>query len=412
MNKMIRAMAAVLLLTGAAEAKWWIFGKSNDAVSLKYLYINRVPADESGKSIKLFKETLPSDGTVKINGRAQVGRGRVGSIRISLDDKEKVWQDVKFADNGTFEHAFKPQVGRTYVLYVEVTDTAGKTNLVEDTRKEITLSEEQIQAAVREALDEMFAAYSREDLAGFMARVGDKFAGDKAILETAVKKDFDALNNIRITYTINNIGSGAQGRVFVSITYNRLVFVTKTGQSSADTGFTEFVFDSPTGKLALFSMKQPLMFGLSDADNVATGEVLGNTGSILTLDDGDLTGALTVSLSNPDRTSNTVTYTFADNTSQLETGFATVALGDIGVDIHHIWVSGTTTGKAIVGKSLSDVTMADLSSGLSGSNPLAFAVNPRDVFGFKVGSRYYAIEIVSNDLRDPSFNIVIRVRAL
>jgi hypothetical protein len=75
-------------------------------------------------------------------------------------------------------------------------------------------------------------------------------------------------------------------------------------------------------------------------------------------------------------------------------------------------VSATTTGKAIVGKSLSDVTMADLSSGLSGSNPLAFAVNPGDVFGFKVGSRYYAIEIVSNDLGSSSFTIVIRVRAL
>jgi hypothetical protein len=290
MKKILLILTAVLSLSVAADAKWWIFGKSNDEVGLKYLYVNKVSSEEAGPKIKIFKETLGTDGLVKINGKAAVGKGGVGSVRISLDDKA-TWQDVKFADNGTFEYSFKPEQAKTYAMLVEVTDTAGKTNKVEDTRKEITLSDENIQAKVRETLDAMFAAYNAENLQKFMGYVGENFAGDKAILERAVKRDFDALSSINLRYTVNNISAGAQGRVFVSVTYNRMVLVNKAGTTSQDTGATEFVFDSKEGKLSLFSMKQPLMFGLSDAENVATGSALGD-GTPLVLDDsGTLGGA-------------------------------------------------------------------------------------------------------------------------
>lgn len=283
MKKILLILTAVLSLAAAADAKWWIFGKSNDEVGLKYLYVNKVSAEEAGPRIKVFKETLGTDGLVRINGKASVGKGAVGSVRITLDDKA-TWQDVKFADNGTFEYSFRPEQGKAYAMLLEVTDTAGKTNKMDETRKEITLSDENIQAKVKEALDAMFAAYSAENLQKFMGCVGENFAGDKSILERAVKRDFDALSSINLRYTLNNVSAGAQGRVFVSVTYSRMVFVNKSGATSQDTGSTEFVFDSNEGKLALFSMKQPLMFGLSDAENVATGSTLGG-GTPLVLDD-------------------------------------------------------------------------------------------------------------------------------
>jgi len=292
MKKLLLILAALISLSAAADAKWWIFGKANEEVGLKYLYVNKISADETGPKIKIFKETLGTDGLVKITGKAAVGKGGVGSVRISLDDKA-TWTDVKFADNGTFEYSFKPEQGKTYAMLVEVTDTAGKTNKVDETRKEISLSDENIQAKVKETLDAMFAAYNNENLAKFMSYVGENFAGDKAILERAVKRDFDALSSINLRYTINNISAGAQGRIFVSVTFSRMVIVNKTGAPASDTGSTEFVFESSEGKLSLFSMKQPLMFGLSDAENVATGTVIGG-GEGLVIDDSGAMGTGTL----------------------------------------------------------------------------------------------------------------------
>ncbi len=294
MKKTLLILALISAISISADAKWWIFGKSKADIGLRYLHINGVSADETGPRIKLFREMLGPDGLVKISGRAS--GGQIGAVRVTLDDKA-TWTEVKLAANGTFEHSFKPEPGKTYALLIEVTDTAGKMNKPEETRKELTLSEENVQAKVKEALDALFQAYNAEDLRKFMAGVGENFAADKGILERAVKRDFDALSAINLRYTLNNVAAGAQGRVFAAITYNRMVMVNKSGQTSTDTGSTEFVFDSKEGKLSLFSMKQPLMFGLSDAENVATGEVAGNTGTALVIDEtGNLGGAETVTV--------------------------------------------------------------------------------------------------------------------
>ena len=316
MKKLLILAAALLLSAGAADAKWWIFGKSKAEIGLKYLHINKLSADETGPKIKLFREMLGADGLVRISGRTS--GGRTGSVRITLDDKA-TWQDVKFSDNGAFEYAFKPEAGKTYAMLIEVTDTAGKTNKPEETRKEITLSEENVQAKVRETLDAMFDAYNRENLQKFLGYVGDNFAADKAILERAVKRDFDALSAINLRYTLNNVAAGAQGRVFVSVTYSRLVMVNKSGQTSTDSGSTEFVFDSKEGKLSLYSMKQPLMFGLSDAENVATGEVAGNTSALVIDETGNLGGGTLVTI-DCRGTGTVMKYTFATEAQACDTG--------------------------------------------------------------------------------------------
>ncbi len=393
MKKLLLILTAVLSLAGAADAKWWIFGKSNDEVGLRYLYINQVSAEEAGPKIKIFRETLGTDGLIKINGRASAGKGGVGSVRISLDDKA-TWQDVKFSDNGTFEYSFKPETGKTYTMLLEITDTAGKTNKVDETRKEITLSDESIQAKVKETLDAMFAAYSAENLQKFMGYVGDDFAGDKGILERAVKRDFDALSSINIRYTVNNISAGSQGRVFVSVTYNRMVFVNKTGATSTDTGSTEFVFDSNEGKLALFSMKQPLMFGLSDAENVATGSVLGNTGTPLVLDDGGNLGGAGTPVTIACGPGQTPAYEFASGATACAPGggmniwFYTDANPDL-------------IGLAITQEKTFSTTLSALGS--SAVKNLAGYTNQSSVadagygssYCFNYGADFYCLEMVS-----------------
>ena len=394
MKKILIIAAAILISAGAADAKWWIFGKSGGEVGLKYLYVNKISVDETGPRIKVFKETLGSEGLIKITGKASVGKGAVGSVRISLDDKA-TWTDVKFAENGTFEHAFKPEQGKTYLMLVEVTDTAGKTNKPEETRKELSLSDENIQAKVRETLDALFAAYNREDLPRFLANVGENFAGDKAILDRAVKRDFDALSAINLRYTLNNVAAGAQGRIFVSVTYNRMVLVNKTGATSTDSGATEFVFDMNEGRLSLYSMKQPLMFGLSDSE-VATGVVLGGGEGLVINDSGDISTGLVVtnSYTNPDQSFGynieTEAFEDCDATAPNCAGHLMFMPG-----VPYIAADDIPTSAfigLIAGKTVSTATQADAQAAAVNQQT---TLSAGSTYGLKYGADYYAVEVTS-----------------
>lgn len=395
MTRIFTIAAALMLAAGAAQAKWWIFGKGGGEIGLRYLTVNGASADEAGRKMVLYRETLGPDGLVRIQGRAQAGRNKVGGVRISLDDKA-TWQDAKVADNGTFEYTFKPEEGKRYVLLVEVTDTAGKTNKVDGTRKELELSGDKVQAGIRAALDAMFDAYSKERLPAFMAQVGDDFAGDKVLLERAVQRDFDSLSGINIRYTLNNIAAGASGRVFVSVTYNRFVVVNKTGASNTDNGSTEFVFSMKEGRPLLYSMKQPLMFGLSDADNVATGAVLGGGGEALVLDDGgNLGGSYTqVTVSDADGIFSYDFETEATQSPSVFTGCYGIYSGQITFNLGNpsIYPAAGDSIAQIAGKNIASVTSADVQA-ITGTCPNDD--NAGKTYGVKSGGRLYAIEVLS-----------------
>jgi hypothetical protein len=262
-------LSAVLVMN--ADAKWWIFGTSEDEVETSYLYLNKVSLSEMGTKVTLYRDMLP-DGNISIQGKGTAGKNKIGSVRITLDGKE-TWQDVKLSENGAFEFSFRPDLDRTYKLYVEVTDTTGKTNKVDTTYKEINISQVNIQAIVRDVLDKLIDAYQRENPGQFMALVADDFAGDKTILDRAIRKDFTVFDNIAIRYTLNNVTSDATGKVFAGLSYSRMVTSTRTGKSLSDKGSTEFTFKVGDRGLRAYSMKIPLIFGLSDASNVATGVV-------------------------------------------------------------------------------------------------------------------------------------------
>ncbi len=287
-NTMIRIICIVFLMIGLlsnrVEAKWWIFGASENEVTINYLYLNNASYDELGPKVTIYKETLP-DGMIVLKGKASVKKGKIGGVRVTINNKEK-WEDAKLSERGDFEYRFKAETGKTYVVYIEVMDTTGKTNDIEATRKEIVISEQNIQTAIKDVLDKMVDAYRREDASTFMTYVSDDFAGDAVNLDRAIRKDFTLFDNIDLRYTINNITSGQKGLVFVSINYNRMVISAKTGKSYTDRGTTEFVFKIGDNGPKVFSMKNPLIFGLSDAGNVATGVVrVASQDKILVVDD-------------------------------------------------------------------------------------------------------------------------------
>ncbi|MDD5022437.1 MAG: hypothetical protein PHR82_09975 [Endomicrobiaceae bacterium] len=253
------------------QAKWWIFGKSADEVNLNYMYINKASYEDMNGKAVFFKNSLPNN-EIAINGKASVKKSKIGAVMVSLDKKE-TWIKATLSDNGSFEYKFQPDTTKSYDFYLKIIDTTGKTNDIEKTYVQITFSDQDISLLARETLDKLFKAYQSENIQAFMALVSENFVPGSDILDSAVRKDFLLFDYIKIEHFINNISQVSDGKIFISFQYNRSVISTKTGETFTDKGMTELVLKNEGGQLKLYSMKNPLMFGLSDASEIATGSV-------------------------------------------------------------------------------------------------------------------------------------------
>ena len=278
---------AILMLALAAvpvQAKWWIFGQSEDEIIISYLYLNTISFDESTEQVTLYRETL-QDGVLRIRGKARVGTGEIGGVRISTDGKV-TWHEARLADNGAFDYAFTPEIGKTYSVFVEITDTRGRTNDAEETAKEVTVAEGSIRAQVEEVLNALIEAYCNEDARRFMTRVSEDFTGDDTTLDRAIRQDFTAFDNIDLRYVLGTIAVDNKGLIYVTLNFNRFLTSTRSGENLNDRGTTEFIFRLEDGGPRVYSMKNPLIFGLSDASEVATGTVFpASNDPIIVVDD-------------------------------------------------------------------------------------------------------------------------------
>ncbi|NOY12409.1 MAG: hypothetical protein GXP51_01565 [Deltaproteobacteria bacterium] len=277
----------VLLLVAPAlnaDAKWWIFGKSDAGVSTRYIYLNDLSYDELGNKVTLYRESLPQ-GKIFIRGKGTAGKNRIGAVQISIDGKQS-WQKAKVTSNGSFLYSFTPESDRTYELYVKVLDTTGKSNDVDASRKELVISDENMQDQVYKTLDQLVKAYQDEDSFAFMRLVSDQFVSGTEVLDSAIRQDFTAFDNISLNYTLNNVARAADGNLFVAISYNRMVTSSRSGETFSDHASTEFTFKLENGTPKIYSMKNPLIFGLSDAGEVATGTInSGENNQVLSVDD-------------------------------------------------------------------------------------------------------------------------------
>ncbi|MCX7641532.1 MAG: hypothetical protein N2Z20_02725 [Elusimicrobiales bacterium] len=287
MKKTIILITMLLVTYSSAYSKWWIFGKSKDEVIIKYMLINDISQDDAAGKITLFYENIKNL-KIYVKGKAYPGKkSTIGLVRYTIDNKQS-WNEAKFNENGDFEFDFNIEKDKKYVLCVEITNTLGKTNKVDESCKEIIISKESINLNIKSTLDELFKAYSEKNINKFMKLVSEDFVGDKDLLELALKKDFNTLDNISISYTINNIALGSKG-IAVSITYSRSFISKKSGSIIQDRGMTEMVFKKEANNILLYSMKKPLLFGLSDTDNLASGTTAGQTESIIIDDIGEVT---------------------------------------------------------------------------------------------------------------------------
>ncbi len=287
MKNRLKILLLPLLLIFAftnADAKWWIFGQNESSVDVSYLYINSLSFDSTKKEIVISKDSL-DNGYLHIRGKANAGTSNIGKVLISLDNK-KTWNKAKLARDGAFDFSFEPVIGKKYDIYVQILDTTGKSNDLEDTHKIVSVSNKDMREIVQNSLNHLKEAYSSENLSAFMRYVSSDFTGDDTTLELALRKDFSAFDNIHIDFTISSIAY-QDGKYLVSISFNRSLESSKDGKVYSDKGITEFNFTDGKNGAMLYSMKNPLIFGLSDAEEVADGSVMSLENSeVITVDTG------------------------------------------------------------------------------------------------------------------------------
>jgi len=258
----------LLILAPSLEAKWWIFGGGEEEVGFDYININALSFDDVNKEAVLLKESLDK-GYLHVRGKAHSGQNPVGAITVSLDGA-KTWQKAKFEKDGGFDFAFEPDLTQTYDIYVKVIDTAGKSNEIEDAHVKVSFSDMDFYALIGETLNKLKTYYEQEDDVNFMRYVSRDFEGDDMTLERALRKDFSALEDIRLDFTLNNVAMSGN-KYYASISFNRSVMASSTGTSYSDRGVTEFSFAVGEKGAMLLSMKNPLIFGLTYAADIASG---------------------------------------------------------------------------------------------------------------------------------------------
>ncbi len=392
----------LLLVTPAlnADAKWWIFGQSDVGVSTRYIYINDLSYDELGNKVTFYQESLP-DGKIFIRGKGSAGKNRIGAVRVSLDGKE-TWQKAQVANDGSFVYSFTPEVGQSYEVYVKVLDTTGKSNDVDASRKELLISDENMQDQVYKTLDQLVKAYRDEDSFAFMRLVSDQFVSGTAILDSAIRNDFTIFDNIQLDYTLNNVTSANNGNLFASINFSRMVTSSRSGETFSDQASTEFIFRLENGVPKIYSMKNPLIFGLSDAGEVATDTInSGDNSEVLVVDS---TGTVELkpiseignnsssgSGSVPPAATPTMTITLSSPPDQgflLTSGMLAVpAAADIYLETNIIW-SDTGAEQLSLGTTAIESITTVPSVGYGGW-PILVVVG--ETYAIKLGSGKYAI---------------------
>lgn len=117
-------------------------------------------------------------------------------------------------------------------------------------------------------------AYESRDPERFMAHVSGDFTGGRIALDSAIRQDFSLLDNIDIRADISNIAVSPDGYFHAVVNYSRSVLSTRSGRQLQDSGMTEIVFESKDGTPRIYAIKNPVLFGVSRASDIASGTIL------------------------------------------------------------------------------------------------------------------------------------------
>lgn len=152
------------------------------------------------------------------------------------------------------------------------------------------LSGKDIRPVIDSALQAMIEAYQARDAARFMSYVSSDFTGDDTMLDRAIRRDFSAFSDIDIRVVLNTVTADPKGHIYASLSFNRRLVSMRTGNTFTDRGMTEFVFKTDGDHPLLYSMRNPIIFGLSN-DDLTAGAVIatGNNSRLIVDDRGNIT---------------------------------------------------------------------------------------------------------------------------
>ena len=108
--------------------------------------------------------------------------------------------------------------------------------------------------AVRQALEQIIAAYEGKDDSRFTELVSLRYRGEPCTLDMAVRRGFSTCHNLTLSYTVT--------KAFVAITFTRGWTEIGNSEIRTETGETSLVFVRENGNYKLFSQSRPLLFGL------------------------------------------------------------------------------------------------------------------------------------------------------
>jgi len=280
----LAALACVLgLAAHPALAAWWEFGRNPGEPVVTELKFNKVDALRIEQKMQLGADELERGGVLIVRGRAEIGKGTIGAVELTLDGG-KTWFKAALDERGFFTHEFKPEPQRDYGFAVRALTVTGASSDAEAHAFVLSVSSETAVDQVRRAFLALLDAYSRENRSAFMRGISPDFDGIVSALEDAVSDDFRHLDNIRIEPNIARIVPFAGGYE-VYFTFNRSVTSSRTGQQLRDSAATTITFQRTGEGFKVSRMAAPLIFGVSNPEDIATqvtGESVGKP--VLVLD--------------------------------------------------------------------------------------------------------------------------------
>jgi len=265
--KCLLIVSLFVLFSMPAEASWYDFASEEGVPEISELRIGTRDLENLPDILTLSRDDLDGSKLI-IRGRAEISEGKIGAVLVSLDGGEN-WEKASFDSGGAFIFEFVPDLDRDYKLAVKAVATTGKSSDYESDTFPVIVKSERASETVKKAFFHMLRFYMNENQTGFMAFVSDDFEGDLSSLEDAIDDDFRFLDNISIKPVVTRVLTQGE-KVELSFTYSRRVESTQTGEVLTDSASSFMTFIRTDDGFKLIAMASPLIFGISNVEEVAT----------------------------------------------------------------------------------------------------------------------------------------------
>lgn len=415
LNVLLPLIAWTLVLaSGPVSAAWWEFGRTENEPVITELKFNQLDVVRQDDRLVMSLDELVS-GAITVRGRAEVIRGAIGLVEISLDGG-RTWRRATMGDRGLFTFEFRPEVNRDYDFVARAVTTTGRSTDLEDHRFVLRVRPMRTVDEARQVFFNLLEIYSRENRTAFMELVSADFEGVITAVEEAIVSDFRLLDNIRIQPNITRVMEQG-GKVEISFTFNRQVQSARTGRILRDTAASSAIFKREGESFKLLRLAAPLIFGVSFPEDVATTvttqsvgtpvlQVSATTGTVSTAPQQSTvratstqTGSITLISNFASPTGSFEGFDFDDNSKNAE-NYPPLMTSDIG---YNTFVLAMKSGVRVLAMSgtLDSITEAP-ASGYTTTYVSSTQLAPGKVFAFELpGPKYAVVEITAVSVTSP-----------